>query len=124
MLRDKAITELLELACPSIKYRIKAEILGQSTSHKDLVELQSQILQDPTIKEVINWQQPDGWLGWDFHGAKSIETGIRILCEKGVHRGHPALAKALEALERYPDRLGRGIGNSGSYSMRKGSAAR
>jgi hypothetical protein len=65
MLRDKAITELLELACPSIKYRIKAKILGQSTSHKDLVELQSQILQDPTIKEVINWQQPDGWLEWD-----------------------------------------------------------
>ena len=114
------VFELLECACPSIKYRIRSEILGQSASSKTMVELQAQILRDPTVEEVLNWQQADGWLAWDFHGATSIETGIRILCEKGVQRRHPVLAKALEALEKYTERLDRGIGKVGKILDEKG----
>ena len=110
---DAVIEELLVSACPSIKYRIRSEILGQSITSKGMAGLQDQILQDPTVQAVLNWRQPDGWLAWDFHGAKSIETGIRLLCEKGVSRKHPSLARALQALEEYPDRLDRGIGEAG-----------
>jgi hypothetical protein len=70
--------------------------------------------------EVLNWQQADGWLGWRFHGKTSIETGIRILCEKGVQRFHPVLAEALDALEKYTERLDRGIGKVGKILDEKG----
>jgi hypothetical protein len=113
MRTDIIIEELLESACPSIKYRIRAEILGQSPTSQEMLELQDQILQDPTVQQVLRWQQPDGWLARDFHGTKSSETGIRILCEKGLSSQHPALARALQALEDYPERLERGIGKAG-----------
>ena len=111
---------LLEHAYPSIQYRTRSEILGQSPSDDIIVELQAQILQDLLVKEVLSWQQPDGWLAWDFHGGKSIETGIRILCEKGVRSDHPALAKALAALEEHTERLDRGIGKVGKILDERG----
>jgi hypothetical protein len=113
MPRETVIEELLESACPSIKYRLRSEILGQSTTYQEMLCLQDQILQDPTVQEVLSWQQPDGWLAWDFHGSKSLETGIRILCEKGLSCHHPALARALQALEQNTDRLERGFGKVG-----------
>ena len=115
-----AVEKLLERACPSIQYRIRSEILGQSVTSKAMVELQAQILRDPLVEEVLDWQQVDGWLGWDFHGATGIEAGIRILCEKGVQPRHPVLARALEALEKYPDRLDRGIGKVGKILDERG----
>lgn len=105
--------QLLEGACPSIKYRVRSEILGHSASSHGMAELQAQILSDPAVAEVLGWQQADGWLAWDFHGAKGIEAGIRILCEKGVQRSHPGLARALDALEMHTERLDRGIGKVG-----------
>jgi hypothetical protein len=110
---NAAIAELLDSACPSIKYRIRKELLGQSTDSPAMLELQEQILRDPAVQAVLGWQGSDGWLAWDFHGAKSMETGIRILCEKGLDPQHPAFARALQALEDYPDRLDRGIGKPG-----------
>jgi len=110
---DLSIGGLLEGACAPIKYRIRAEILGHPASAPEMQDLQAQILEDALVKEVIAWQEPDGWLGWDFHGAKSLETGVRILCEKGIDLRNPVLARALAALEKYPDRLGRGIGKVG-----------
>lgn len=104
---------LLQTACPSIRSRIRNEILGHSPSQPGMPELQQLILQDPLVRQVSGWAQPDGWLGWDFHGSQSIEAGIRILCEKGVERCQPVLAKALDALQRHPDRLERGIGKVG-----------
>jgi hypothetical protein len=110
---DTVIKELLESACPSIQYRIRSEILGQSPTSKEMVGLQNDILHDPGIQAVLRWQQTDGWLARDFHGAISTETGIRILCEKGVRGQHPAFARALQALEDHPERLERGIGKAG-----------
>jgi hypothetical protein len=108
------IEELLESACASIRYRIRSEILGQDPGSKVMVALQDEILRDPDVQEVVSWQQPDGWLAWDFHGTKGTETGIRILCEKGVNRQHPVLAQALQALEGHPERMKRGLGKPGS----------
>lgn len=101
--------KLVEDACPSIAFRIRSEVLGQPGSSEKMVELHAQILQDPIVLDVLNWRQADGWLGWDFHGTKGIEAGIRILCEKGVQHNHPVLADALNALEKYTERLDRGI---------------
>ena len=66
------------------------------------------------------WQQADGWLGGNFHGKTGIEAGIRILCEKGVQRRQPVLAEALEALEKYGERLDEGIGKVGKILDEKG----
>ncbi len=113
MLNDQVVNKLLDLACPSIKYRVRSEILGQSKSSDEMVSLQDQLLHDPLVKEIMEWQQADGWLAWDFHGTKSLEAGIRILREKGINQDHPVFSQALIALEKYPERLNRGIGKVG-----------
>jgi hypothetical protein len=78
-----------------------------------MLALQSQVLHDRAVREVLGWQRPDGWLTKDFHGFKSMECGIRLLCEKGVDRNHPTLSSALEALGREQNRLYGGIGKVG-----------
>jgi hypothetical protein len=113
MRMDTIVEELLDSACPSIQYRLRAEVLGESATSPAMLALQEQIMLDPLVQSVLEWQGPDGWLAWDFHGTKSHETGIRLLCEKGLSKQHPALARALQALEQYPERLERGMGKPG-----------
>jgi hypothetical protein len=110
---QSALAELLERACSSIQYRLHREVLGESISAPSMSALQEQILRDAAVQEVFSWQQPDGWLSWNFHGDHSTEAGIRLLCEKGVDPRYPILAKALHALEQETDRLERGIGKVG-----------
>jgi hypothetical protein len=100
-------------ACPSIQYRLRHEILKQPCDDPIMRSLQDQILEDALVKMVASWQQHDGWLAWNFHGSISCESGIRILCEKGVDSRNPLLSAALHALESFPDRLNRGIGLPG-----------
>jgi len=76
-------------------------------------ELQEQILEDRSVAEVMRSQGPDGWLARSFHGYESMESGIRLLCEKGVETENPVLARALSALEHETDRLDRGLGKPG-----------
>jgi hypothetical protein len=106
-----ANTDLLHNACPSIQYRLRLEILHHSSQLPEMLALQGQILQDELVQQVLSWQQPDGWLGWDFHGPHGLESGVRILREKGLDRAHPAIAAALRSLEQHPERLERGLGN-------------
>ena len=113
LLFPKTAHTLLKNACPSIQFRIRTEILGQSEIDQELSDLQEQIEKDDLVCEVFNWQRPDGWLGKDFHGFDSIETGIRILAEKGLNRDHPVLSSALHALNNSDDRLHLGIGQDG-----------
>ena len=120
MSSKSALDELLERACPSIQYRLRLEVLGELRSMPRLRDLHSQILNDVAVQEVFSWQQPDGWLAWNFHGDKSIESGIRLLCEKGVDPCHPILSNALHVLERETERLDRGIGKVGRILDDKG----
>ena len=115
-----ALPWLLEQACPSIRYRVRAEILGQPATDEAMRALQALILQDPAVRTVLSWQQPDGWLAQDFHGAQGLEAGVRILMEKGVEPAHPAVTRALEALEAHPERLERGIGKVGKIIDEQG----
>lgn len=108
-----AVDFLLAHGCPSIQYRLRLELLNQSPDSIPMRQLQALILEDPAVQALIRSQQPDGWLGKNFHGFDSLEAGIRLLCEKGVDRSHPALANALRALEAGTDRLENGIGKAG-----------
>lgn len=108
---DKSmIANLLAQACPSIQYRIRRELLGEAPSTPEMISLQTRIGEDVQVREVLGWQQPDGWLGWNFHGFGGMEAGIRLLCEKDLSRTHPAFVRALESIDRFPDRLARGLG--------------
>jgi len=100
-------------ACPSIQYRIRKEILHQSSFLPEMIKIRGQIMQDEAVKKVLNSQGSDGWLGWAFHGYDSLESGIRLLCEKGVEANEPVLACALLALEKHTERLERGLGKAG-----------
>ena len=93
---------------------VRLEILGQPRATREMIDLQAKVLEDGAVREVISWRQADGWLAWNFHGYHSMESGIRLLCEKGVDKCHPILSNALSALRRETSRLNRGIGNAGA----------
>jgi hypothetical protein len=114
------IDRLLDSACPSIQYRIRKEILCRSTSLPEMSKLQDQILRDEAVQAVIQSQSPDGWLAWNFHGYGSMESGMRLLCEKGVEADRPVLRRALLALETQADYLGRGVGKFGRVFDERG----
>jgi hypothetical protein len=117
---EETFNYLLEYACPAIQYRLRRELLNQPSTSGDMLALQSRIPEDRAVKEVLSWQQPDGWIAWNFHGYHSIEAGIRILCEKGLDASHPALAKALLSLVKETGRLARGFGKVGAILDKPG----
>jgi len=53
-----SIDILLEHACPSIRSRIRLEILAESPQSDDVLMLQSLILEDDLVKK--NYQPPAG----------------------------------------------------------------
>jgi len=107
------VARLLEIAGPSIAYRTRTEVLGEPADSLACRTLQERIPGDPLVRRVASSQRDDGWLGTSFHGRDGIEAGVRILCEKGLARDHPVLARALDALETGDDRLHLGIGKAG-----------
>ncbi len=102
---------LLEFACPSIAVRTYRELL--ETPSVEPPDLRTAVLADPLVQDVLGWVKPDGWLSDTFHGYNSMESAIRILCEKGVEATHPVLASALHALNVGDHKLDRGIGKVG-----------
>lgn len=110
---DEIITNLLENACPSIQYRVRTEVLGQSPDGEEVSVLQRQILRDSLVQDVMGRQGSDGWKNSQFHGSNGIESGVRILCEKGVTKDHPAIIRALDVLRKEPDIIYGGIGRPG-----------
>lgn len=108
------VDRLCSSACPAIQYRIRKEILHYPSSDlPEMIALQNQILQDEAVQKAFTSQGPDGWLAWSFHGYNSMESGIRLLCEKGLEANQPVLAHALLALEKHTDRLARGLSKVG-----------
>jgi hypothetical protein len=107
------ISELLTKACPSTRSRVRREILGESRAADEVKALQAEILQDGAVKDILAAQDSDGWIFQVFHGYESMESAVRVLCEKDLDPENASFSKALTALKVYPDRLQRGIGKVG-----------
>ncbi len=99
---QKTIDFLLANANPSIKLRVKKEILGSITAEEES-ELKSQILQEKIICFMAEKQQENGWIGLGFHGSNknagqydNQETATKYMGEKGL-KGTPILDRAMHA---------------------------
>lgn len=116
MLFKSTIDVLVADACPSIQYRLRTEILGESASSAANRKLQKQILDDPLVKEVFSWQLPDGHFGRTLtedmlgtaemlkivHGRNGLEQAVKILHEKGVSVKNEHVASALAVVDAIP----------------------
>ena len=99
---QKSIDFLLENANPSIKLRVKKEILENITAEEE-TELQSQILAEKIVSFMAEKQQESGWIGLGFHGSSknagqydNQETATKYMGEKAL-KGTPLLDKAMDA---------------------------
>jgi len=97
-----AINFLLENANPSIKLRVKNEILGSITPEEE-AELQAQILNEKIIRFLADKQQENGWIGLGFHGSNknagqfdNQETATKYMGEKAL-KGTTILNRAMGA---------------------------
>ncbi len=102
------IVFLLENAGPSIRYRVKKEILNCITP-KEEAALQEEIMAEPISVLITNCQKENGWLGNGFHGPnknagpyENQECGTKYFAEKGVRKDNPVLQKAMDAFVTVP----------------------
>lgn len=117
---NKTVKFLLDNAGPSIRYRVKKEILNDIESYEE-EKLQSHIIKDKLIQEFIERQNSDGWIDEDFHSEKGIETAIRVLSEKGVLSHQFQIQKMLNELEKREDTFDKGcLFNVGKVLDEKG----
>jgi len=100
---SQSIDFLLRNAGPSIRYRVKKQILGEISPEEE-TELQAQIMAEPISILIANCQKENGWLGNGFHGPnknagpyENQEVGTKYLAEKGVCKDNPVLQRAMEA---------------------------
>lgn len=105
---QKMIHFLLEKANPSIKRRIKSEILHNLTT-KEAADYQDQILQEPNIKRAFASQLENGWFGYAFHGTnknagqfENQETCTKYLGEKAIDKFTPELKRSMDAFINIP----------------------
>ena len=64
---NRMIAFLMESANPSIKLRVKKEVLGAISAAEE-AELVSQIREEPIYRSLAACQKENGWLGNGFHG--------------------------------------------------------
>ena len=103
-MKDKMIDFLLTNANPSIRFRVKTEVLHEELSAAEKDKIQAEILNEPIIRSIIACQKENGWLGDGFHGPnknagvfENQEVGTKYLGEKLVYKDTPVLTKAMEA---------------------------
>lgn len=106
--KQKMIGFLLKYANPSIKRRVKSEILHCLTE-EEAAEYQTQICEEPNVKRCFESQLENGWFGHGFHGTgkdvgqfENQETCTKYLGEKAVDKDTPALKRSMEAFAVIP----------------------
>ncbi|MBO5220407.1 MAG: hypothetical protein J6C52_13330 [Clostridia bacterium] len=99
---------LLEHAGPSIRLRVKRDILG-GISPEETAALQNEIRDEPIYRLIAACQKENGWLGNGFHGPnknagpyENQECGVKYLAEKAVGRDDPVLMRAMDAFVTVP----------------------
>ena len=101
-MRDAMIAFLLKNANPSIKSRVKSEILHNLTQ-SEAIQYQEQIMQEAVIQRISSVQKENGWIGKGLHGGfESQEGGTKYLAEKALDRETPVLKRAMEAFANIP----------------------
>ena len=101
-MKDKMIAFLLENANPSIKRRVKSEVLGSLTP-EEAAQYQEQILKEPMIRRIIACQKENGWIGTSLHGSfETQEGGTKYLAEKALDKETPVLKRAMNAFAAVP----------------------
>jgi len=103
---ESTIDELLTRACPSIRYRIRREILGEDESSGELASLQQAILEQELVQDVFSWQRPDGsFVGngrGSFHHRYGMEVAFRICHHAALPSWHPVFTKGLDFFRSAP----------------------
>lgn len=101
-MKNKMIDFLLENATPSIKLRVKNEILRDITN-EEKNDLQMQILNEKIPRFIAEKQLPNGWIGLGFHGSNknagqydNQEVATKYMGEKGL-KGTTLLNRAMDA---------------------------
>jgi len=82
----KTIDQLLNGACPSIQYGIRAAILGERPPSAKTMERQERILEEKRVLKAMRLQQATGWLGTELHGTDQLEGCIRLFVTKAWSR--------------------------------------
>jgi len=100
--KQNMIEFLLENANPSIKRRVKKEILNNLTS-EEANDYQKQILQEPIIQRIISLQKENGWIGDEFYHSRDAQANaVKYLAEKAVDKDTPVLKRAMDAFITVP----------------------
>lgn len=91
---------LLEHGDISIQYRIKREILNESPSKNELLNLQKQIMEKPKVKRIVAHRQGDGWIGNELHGGpgKGLDSSVSFLLNYGVERESTLMKDVIKVL--------------------------
>lgn len=101
-MKEKMIDFLLNNANPSIKLRVKKEILNTLTADEEK-EFQQEILNEKIMKLIAEKQLLNGWIGLGFHGSNknagqydNQEVATKYMGEKGLF-GTEILERAMNA---------------------------
>ncbi|MDE6874718.1 MAG: hypothetical protein K2P87_09725 [Lachnospiraceae bacterium] len=101
-MKQKMTDFLLANAGPSIRLRVKKEILNNISAQEER-ELQNEILNEKTMKLIAAKQLPNGWIGLGFHGSNknagqydNQEVATKYMGEKGLF-GTELLNRAMDA---------------------------
>ena len=101
-MKQKMINFLLSNANPSIRLRVKKELLMDFTAAEEQ-KLQNEILQEKIISLIAQKQLPSGWIGLGFHGSNknagqydNQEVATKYMGEKGLS-GTELLNRAMDA---------------------------
>ena len=123
---NQILKDLLSSSSPSIRYRLRREVLGFDPSCEEMQELQKEILHEPLVARTLELFQPEGFSGSHYHsngiksGEEALEVSLRILFEKGVEPRHPGVEKALKDLEEGPPFYDREIHRIGGFLDKSG----
>ena len=107
---NRTLHTLLEHSCPSIKYRIRRELLGEETDTSVMRNLQIGITTNGMVKTALAYQKPSGKFGEVFHSGidfnlktQSVRPGaegiFRFLSEMGLSTLNPRFQMAIESLQ-------------------------
>jgi len=102
--KDKMIEFLLEHANPSIKRRVKNEILHNLTL-QEAAAYQEQILVEPIVQNIISIQKKNGWIGDSMFDGSTMYTqeySTKYLAEKAVGKDASVLKRAMGAFVDTP----------------------